>query len=172
MKETVGSRRIVGVKTYFEADAMALLGSTMAGNFATAIRNLFQMRCAQILVVEDEPDLQEIFAEFFGSRGYGVKVAGTLEQAEAFLKSERFDVVLQGVVLPDGNGVEALRNMKLEYPELPVIILTAMGHHEATLQAAMRNGASAYISKLLPLDQVLMEIRRVIKSTASRPSND
>jgi DNA-binding response OmpR family regulator len=141
----------------------------MTSTLATRVRDIFQPRAGHLLIVEDEPELRDLFADFFGARGYKVSVAGTLEQSEACLKSEQFDAVLHDIILPDGNGIDAIPHIKLNYPNLPVIILTALGYEEDSLRAAMQNGAAAYISKLMPLDQVLMEIHRVLRFSRWQP---
>ena len=135
----------------------------MTVNLASRVRDLFQLRAARLLIVEDEPELRELFASFFTGRGYRVTVAEDLEKSEVCLKNEQFDLVLHDIVLPDGNGIDAIPRIKALHPNLPIIILTAMGYDEDLLRAAMRNGAAGYISKVMPLDQVLMEVHRVLR---------
>ncbi len=150
------------MKMILEPEALTSTIPIIASKFVSRVQHLFQTRCKRILIVEDEPELQSLYADFLTGRGYQVTVAGDLEQSGAFLKNEHFDVVLLDVVLPDGNGIDAIPGMKSQDPKLPIIVLTALGYDEETLQAAIRNGASCYISKILPLDQVLMEIHRVL----------
>ncbi|HYE31295.1 MAG TPA: response regulator [Methylomirabilota bacterium] len=117
----------------------------------------------RVLIVDDEEPIRGLFEDFFKKRGYRVTTAASLAEAEAKLANETFDVVLQDVVLPDGDGIEFVPKIKSLHPDLPVIILTGLGYDEAVLQDAMHHQATSYLSKLLPLDQVLMEVHRVLK---------
>jgi CheY-like chemotaxis protein len=117
----------------------------------------------RILIVDDEAPIQGLFLDFFKKRGYRVTTAWTLAEAEEKLSSESFDLVLQDVILPDGDGIEFVPRIKA-LQSIPVIILTGLGYDEAIFQDAINHQADSYLSKLLPLDQVLMEMHRVFKS--------
>lgn len=116
-----------------------------------------------LLVIDDEDHIRSLFTEFFTKRGYRVTPAANLDEAEEALKAGTFDLVLQDVVLPDGDGIEFIPVIRSYYPDLPVIVLTALGYDEEVLQDAIKNEATSYVSKLLPLDQVAVEIRRILK---------
>jgi DNA-binding response OmpR family regulator len=124
----------------------------------------------RLLIVDDEESLRKLFNEFFEKRGYRVSTAESLAEAEAKLGTETFDLILQDVMLGDGDGIEFLRKIKLLQPGVPTIILTGLGYDEPVLHEATENGAAGYMSKLLPLDQVLMEVHRVLKATAKAKS--
>jgi DNA-binding NtrC family response regulator len=66
------------------------------------------------------------------------------------------------IVLPDADGMEVLSAVKQNHPNLPVVMLTGIGFDEELLQEAKERGAVGYVSKTLPLDQLLMEVRRVL----------
>ncbi|MDB6036256.1 MAG: response regulator GlrR [Verrucomicrobiales bacterium] len=126
----------------------------------------------RLLIVDDEEELRKLFSGFFEKRGYRVSTAESLEVAEAKLAEEAFDLILQDVMLGDGDGIEFLQRIKLLQPGVPVIILTGLGYDEPVLHEATENGAAGYMSKLLPLDQVLMEVHRVLKANAAGSSQD
>jgi DNA-binding NarL/FixJ family response regulator len=66
------------------------------------------------------------------------------------------------IALPDADGLELLEKVKTSHPNLPVIMLTGMGFDEDLVSEALAKKASGYVSKTLPLDQLLMEIRRAL----------
>jgi DNA-binding NarL/FixJ family response regulator len=77
----------------------------------------------------------------------------------------KLDLMILDIALPDADGLELLESMKAAHPNLPVVMLTGMGFDDELLSEALRRKASGYISKTLPLDQLLMEIRRILKSS-------
>lgn len=148
----------------------------MKTNILQRAINSLKPQKGRLLVVDNNDQLLKLFSLFFERQGYEVTSAPNLKHAEAKLITEEFDIILQDVILPDGDGVEFLHRIKELQPGVPVIILTGLGYDEVILQQAMKNGASGFLSKLLPLDQVLMEIHRVMelsgKPRASSPSVD
>jgi two-component system response regulator HydG len=137
----------------------------MENKILDRIRNVFNVERTRLLVIDDEEAIRTLFNEFFSKRGYDVTLAENIAEAEACLKNQSFDLVLLDITLPDGNGLASLRKIKSDEPDLPVIILTGLGYDEECFQQAIQNGASAYMSKFVPLNQVLMEIHRVLKSS-------
>lgn len=116
-----------------------------------------------ILVIDDEAPIRELMRAFLSRRHYAVTTAGCLEEGEQCLTDGTFDAVILDILLPDGLGLEFLDGLRLRYPSLPVVIMTGIGYDEELLGEALRRGAAGFISKLLPLDQLLMEIHRVLK---------
>ena len=139
-------------------------------NIVTKVLNVFHAPQERLLIIDDDASLRTLFSKFFIERGYHVTVAASLSEAKACFEKDEFDLVLHDITLPDGNGVDSLRRIKARRPTLPVIILTSHGYEEERLQTAIENGASAYVSKMLPLDQVLMEVHRCIKASQSLPT--
>lgn len=116
-----------------------------------------------ILIVDDEPPIRELLAEFFQKRGYQVVTAATAEEATRLADETPQHLVILDIALADADGLELLRSLKQKHPALPVIMLTGMGFDDELLQEALQNGASGYVSKALSLEQLLMEVHRVLK---------
>ncbi len=135
----------------------------MKSNLLNQVRGLFSRDRTRLLVVDDEEALRDLFFQFFEGHGYHVTLAASIEEAQGFLKTEAFELVLHDVMLEDGNGIDSLIQIKSNHPALPVIMLTSLGYDQECFNDAVKHGASAYVSKLLPLDQILMEIHRVLK---------
>ncbi|MGB4115579.1 MAG: sigma-54 dependent transcriptional regulator [Polaromonas sp.] len=114
---------------------------------------------AHILVIDDEPDLRTLYELTLLREGYRVEAAGDLAQARQQLESQPFDAVITDMRLPDGLGLELLREMvKAQRPERCVVI-TAHGSAENAVEA-LKAGAFDYLTK--PVD--LKQFRSVVAS--------
>ena len=118
-----------------------------------------------ILIVDDEAPIRELLKTYFEKRGYQVTVAATAEEAREFAGVPSVDLVILDVALGDTDGMELLSELKDDRPKLPVIILTAMGFDDGLIQEALDKGASGYLSKTLPLEQLLLDVQRVLGSS-------
>lgn len=100
----------------------------------------------QILVIDDEDPIRNLLACMIELEGYKVWKASDCQSALKLLKAQPFDVVLCDVFLPDGNGVDFIREIKKHRPDAEVILLTAHGNIPDGVQA-IKNGAFDYITK-------------------------
>ncbi|MBI4325090.1 MAG: response regulator [Chloroflexi bacterium] len=117
-----------------------------------------------ILVVDDEAPIRELLESYFKKRGYLVTTAANGQDALRLANEDdiKFHLVILDVVLADSDGLELLAELKAAHPKLPVIIMTGIGYEEELLQEALQKGASGYVSKTLPLEQLLMEVHRTL----------
>lgn len=116
-----------------------------------------------ILVVDDEEPIRELLGSYFQKHGYEVTTAGTALEATRYADTTRLNLVVLDIALPDADGLEVLANLRRAHPSLPIVMLTGMGFDEELFQEARAKGANGYISKTLPLDQLLMEVVRTLK---------
>ncbi|WP_314325453.1 sigma-54 dependent transcriptional regulator [Comamonas aquatica] len=114
---------------------------------------------ATILVVDDEPDLRMLYELTLLREGYRVETAGTLAEARAQLQLCRFDVLITDMRLPDGSGMELLRELRDQRRRERTIVMTAYGSAENAVEA-LRCGAFDYLTK--PVD--LKQFRTVVAS--------
>lgn len=124
----------------------------------------------RILIVDDEEGLRSLYSSFFEQRGYRVTTANSLAEEEVKLRAQPFDLILHDVMLEDGDGINFLPTVKHIQPSVPVIILTAIGYDDEAMVEARQKGASGFVSKLCPLDQVLVEVHRVLKASEAARS--
>jgi putative two-component system response regulator len=116
---------------------------------------------AQILVVDDEIYIQEILKSTLENAGHECTVVSNAEAALEVLVSKKFDIALSDILMPGKQGTELLRDIKKEYPEVVVLIITAIGNAETAIES-MRQGAYDYIVKPFNLDQVLISVNRAL----------
>jgi len=121
-------------------------------------------RGAQVLVVDDEPDIRELLELTLVRMGLGVASVGTIAEAKERLKTERYDLCLTDMRLADGEGLELVRHIAALAQDLPVAVITAYGSAENAV-AALKAGAFDYVSKPVGLDQ----LRALVRSALSLP---
>ncbi len=101
---------------------------------------------ATVLIIDDEEKLRTLLGRIISLDGFNVLQAGTVKQGLKLLQKESVDVLLCDVKLPDGNGVEVIKEVRQNFPQTECILLTAYGNIEDCVQA-MKNGAFDYITK-------------------------
>jgi len=116
----------------------------------------------KILIIDDEEKLRTLMARIIGLEGFEVLEAATCKAGLKKLEQPEIDVVLCDVKLPDGNGVDLLKEIKLRYPTIEIILLTAYGNIADGVQA-MKNGAFDYITKGNDNDKIIPLIKRALE---------
>src|SRR5919206_4781127 len=122
---------------------------------------------AQVLVVDDEPDIRELLELTLLRMGLDVAAVGTIAEAKERLKGEHFDLCLTDMRLGDGEGLELVRHIAANAAEVPVAVITAYGSTENAV-AALKAGAFDYVSKPVGLEQ----LRALVRSALSLPGED
>jgi DNA-binding NtrC family response regulator len=117
----------------------------------------------ELLIVDDELSLRDFLTIVFEQEGWGVRSAASLAEARKVFGEREPDVVLCDLMLPDGSGVDFLREVKAHNPSVPVIMITA---HTSTQSAveALKAGALDYIAK--PFD--VEELKVLVAKAAER----
>ncbi len=116
----------------------------------------------KILVVEDEPDLLDAVVSFFEEEGYRCEQARTLELASEKLQVYEYDCMLVDIGLPDGNGLDLIRELKLQHPETGIIIISARNSLDDKV-AGLDLGADDYLSKPFNLTELNSRIKSVYR---------
>jgi len=116
---------------------------------------------AHVLIVDDEVNIRRVLAAMLKREGYEITTAADGEQALAVLQKTPVHVVVTDLVMPRLGGMELLRRVSSDWPDVPVILITAHGSVDSAV-AALKAGAFDYITK--PFEQD--ELRKVIAKAA------
>ncbi len=108
---------------------------------------------ARILVIDDEPDLRTLYELTLLREGHSVNAAADLAEAREILAREYFDVLITDMRLPDGMGLELLRELAQEQRPEKSIVITAYGSAENAVEA-LKSGAFDYLTKPVDLRQL------------------
>src|ERR1700721_3805959 len=128
------------------------------------------MSKGSILVVDDESEIREGLELLLSGEGYGVSSAGTGESGLAKLGQHPFDLLLLDVSLPDGNGLDLLREIRRRDPHLSVVLITAYGSIDMA-RAAFKGGALDFITKPWSNDELLAQVAQAVESRRLREEN-
>lgn len=117
---------------------------------------------AQVLIVDDEPNMRWVLQEALGKAGHHTHVAAGGEEAIALCAERLFDVVILDLKLKGMDGLATLRQLRARWPQTVVLILTAFGT-VATAVEALQSGAADYLRKPFDIEDVLFKISRALE---------
>ena len=114
------------------------------------------------LIVDDEPDILELLDITLARMEIDTQKAADLAQARALLSRQAFDLCLTDMRLPDGNGIDLVKLISKNHPQLPVAVITAHGNMESAIQA-LKAGAFDFASKPIDLQMLRQLVRSALK---------
>jgi putative nucleotidyltransferase with HDIG domain len=121
------------------------------------------MATERILVVDDEEPIREIISSMLSAAGYDTRQAASGMEALAILNSSgEFELMLSDLMMAELDGIALLERSKEKYPDMPVIMVTAV-HDTSVALAAIRNGAYDYLLKPFEREQLLAMVRRALE---------
>lgn len=123
---------------------------------------------AHILVVDDEPDLRALYELTLVREGHAVVCAGDIAQARRRLSQQRFDVLITDMRLPDGLGLELVRQLGFERCPEKSIVITAYGSAQNAVEA-LKSGAFDYLTKPVDLKQLRSVVQAALQSQHQAP---
>jgi two-component system, NtrC family, response regulator PilR len=124
----------------------------------------------RVLIVDDELSMREMLAILLKKEGLDVRIAASRAEAARTLGEGPVDLVLTDVKLPDGDGLEILRQVKAAAPATPVVVMTAFGTTEMAV-GARKLGAEAYILKPFDVDELRIVVRDALANRSLREEN-
>lgn len=127
----------------------------------------------RLLVVEDEPAIQDMLAMSLAFVGYDVLRASTGSDAVAQANASRIDLALLDVMLPDTDGFDLLRRLRTVHPDMAAVFVTARDALEDRL-AGLTLGGDDYVTKPFSLEEVVARVGVVLRRTrpAASPETD
>lgn len=127
---------------------------------------------SDILIVDDERDIRELISDILEDEGYATRKAGNSEDCMAQLNQESPALLILDIWLKDSqmDGIDILKTVKRDNPEVPVVIISGHGNIEIAV-AAIKQGAYDFIEKPFNIDQLMVVIRRAMEASQLRREN-
>ena len=122
------------------------------------------MTSPRILIVDDEADLRELLEITLLKMGLDVDSAANVAAARALLARTEYAMVLTDMRLPDGAGIDLVREVAANHKNTPVAVITAFGSADNAV-AALKAGAFDYLSKPVGLDQLRLLVQSALRIT-------
>jgi two-component system nitrogen regulation response regulator NtrX len=127
---------------------------------------------SDILIVDDERDIRELISDILEDEGFTTRLAGNSDEAMAEISGEQPALIILDIWLKDSqmDGIDILKAVKRNYPDVPVVIISGHGNIEIAV-AAIKQGAYDFIEKPFNIDQLLVVIRRAMETSRLRREN-
>jgi len=127
---------------------------------------------SDILIVDDELDIRELISDILEDEGYATRLAGNSDDAMTAVNTEPPALMILDIWLKDSrmDGIDILKAVKTDYPDVPVVIISGHGNIEIAV-AAIKQGAYDFIEKPFNIDQLLVVIRRAMETSRLRHEN-
>ncbi|MHB1277010.1 MAG: sigma-54-dependent transcriptional regulator [Bacteroidia bacterium] len=120
---------------------------------------------AKILCVDDDNDLCALLKRFLGKNGHEVELAYSGSSGLSLFNEKEFDLVLCDFRLPDKDGLEMIRALKITRPYVPLILMTAYADVNVAVKS-IKMGAFDYVSKPILPDEILLTIDKALEHAA------
>ncbi len=117
---------------------------------------------AKALIVDDEPDIRELLDITLTRMDIDSDCAADLSEARSLLENNQYQVCLTDMKLPDGNGIDLVKYIQKNLPEMPVAVLTAHGNMDTAIQS-MKAGAFDFVSKPIELERLRSLVTTALK---------
>src|SRR5215469_17006585 len=123
-----------------------------------------------VLIIDDEAAIRESLETLLEMEGYSVECAGSGEEGLARIGEQSFDLILLDLALPDRNGLDLLMDLRLQEPQLSIMMITAYGTVENAVKA-MQGGAANFVQKPWDNEKLLADIRSVVARHRAEEEN-
>ena len=125
----------------------------------------------KVLIVDDEPDIRELLEITLGRMDLDTASASDLGEARSLLENNDFHLCLTDMKLPDGNGIELVREIQSGYPHIPVAVITAHGSTETAI-TALKSGAFDFVSKPVDIRKLREMVNTALKLEHELPGRN
>jgi DNA-binding response OmpR family regulator len=123
------------------------------------------MKQPQILLIEDEVHIAQGLIFNLELEGFLVTHAETGAAAMEAFSNRSYDLVVLDLMLPDSHGIDLCRQMRKESPQLPILMLTALGEEQDRIRG-LKEGADDYLTKPFNLDEFLLRVHGILRRSA------
>jgi len=119
------------------------------------------------LIIDDEPDIRELLEITLRRMQIKCHCAADLAMARSLLNEHKFDLCLTDMKLPDGDGVEFVSEIQINFPHIPIAVITAHGSMDSAIQA-LKYGAFDFLTKPIDLNSLRMVVQSALKVKPER----
>ena len=123
----------------------------------------------QILVVDDDPEIRKLLARYVESQGFRVLLAASCCELHEQLATHQVDLVVLDVMLPDGSGLDACRDLRAARSNVPIILLTAL-KEDVDRIIGLEIGADDYLGKPFNPRELIARVRAVLRRRGEMPA--
>jgi len=116
-----------------------------------------------VLIIDDEPDIRELLGITLKRMNIDSYCAEDLAVARTLLSQHKFDLCLTDMKLPDGDGVEFVDEMQMNFPQIPIAVITAHGSMDSAIQA-LKYGAFDFLTKPIDLNTLRTVVQSALKA--------
>jgi two-component system chemotaxis response regulator CheY len=128
--------------------------------------------CFDFLVVDDDPAITRFLSTYLRQKGHTCATLTEGFETHAWLELHDCEVVVVDLNMPKVDGISLISHIREIRSQLPVIVFTGIGYEEEKMHAALRAGASGYVSKNLPVEQLYCVLSRVLVTSRQRARQD
>jgi DNA-binding NtrC family response regulator len=125
----------------------------------------------KILVVDDEPSVTDSLELILGGAGFEVLTAASFAESTNILQKKQVDLVITDLRLSDGSGLDVIKHIKQHTPDIEVILMTAYGSLDVTIEA-IKAGAYYYLEKPYTPDRLFALVDRALQLVALKHENE
>ena len=123
-----------------------------------------------IILVDDDPSTQFGFSKYFSKTGYTIVTAASLADGRNAFLSQSFDAILLDLKLPDGNGIDWIPELRENFNELAIIVITGVGDIPVAVEA-MRRGADHFLTKPVNLGELEVFLKKSLELASLKRKN-
>ena len=123
-----------------------------------------------LLLIEDDKRVAKLIQKGLQEANYNVFYNSTIAHSEAIITNENIALVITDILLPDGNGLDFSKTIRRKFPDIPIIMLTALGTTDDKLQG-FDSGADDYLVKPFEMRELLARIKALLKRSKQKIKN-
>lgn len=123
----------------------------------------------RILVVDDDPEIRKLLARYVESQGFRVLLAANCRELHEQLATHHVDLIVLDVMLPDGSGLDACRDLRANRSNVPIILLTAL-KEDVDRIIGLEIGADDYLGKPFNPRELIARVRAVLRRRGDLPA--
>ena len=127
---------------------------------------------SDILIVDDERDIRELISEILIDEGYSTRLSSNSAECLNQVSNDPPSLLILDIWLKDSNmdGIDILKKVKVEYPNVPIVIISGHGNIEIAV-SAIKQGAYDFIEKPFNIEQLLVVVKRAMETSSLRREN-